>query len=95
MFSLTAAQGVTKRAGRRKEEDNWSTAAVKGKNDNPRPKKATYEIKKKEVGLTDLTLISKITNEAINDNLKLRFDNAQIYVGACPILGFGSGEETD
>ena len=86
---------MTKRAGRRKEDDNSSTAAVKGRNDNSRPKKATYEIKKKEVGLTDLTLISKITNEAINDNLKLRFDNAQIYVGACSIPGFGSGKETD
>jgi myosin-1 len=30
--------------------------------------------------VSDLTLISKITNEAINDNLKKRFENAEIYV---------------
>ena len=36
--------------------------------------------KKKEVGVSDLTLISKITNEAINDNLKKRFENKEIYV---------------
>ena len=36
--------------------------------------------KKKEVGVSDLTLISKITNEAINENLKKRFENAEIYV---------------
>jgi myosin-1 len=35
--------------------------------------------KKKEVGVSDLTLISKISNEAINDNLKKRFENAEIY----------------
>lgn len=31
--------------------------------------------------MSDLTLISKISNEAINDNLKKRFENAEIYVG--------------
>lgn len=44
-------------------------------------KKATYDTtKKKEVGVSDLTLISKVTNEAINDNLKKRFENGEIYV---------------
>ena len=44
-------------------------------------KKATFETtKKNEVGVSDLTLISKISNEAINDNLKKRFENAEIYV---------------
>lgn len=36
--------------------------------------------KKKEIGVSDLTLLSKISNEAINDNLKLRFDHGEIYV---------------
>ncbi len=36
--------------------------------------------KKKEVGVSDLTLLSKISNEAINENLKKRFENAEIYV---------------
>jgi myosin-1 len=31
------------------------------------------------VGVSDLTLISKISNEAINDNLKKRFENGEIY----------------
>jgi len=30
--------------------------------------------------VSDLTLISKISNEAINDNLKKRFENGEIYV---------------
>lgn len=36
--------------------------------------------KKKEIGVSDLTLLSKISNEAINDNLKLRFEHGEIYV---------------
>ena len=44
-------------------------------------RKAVFETgKKKEVGVSDLTLISKISNEAINDNLKKRFQNGEIYV---------------
>lgn len=45
-------------------------------------KKATYEAgKKKTVGVDDLCLLSKISNEAINDNLRVRFENREIYVG--------------
>jgi len=47
----------------------------------PNIKKATFDTnKKKEVGVSDLTLISKVTNEAINENLKKRFENREIYV---------------
>ena len=47
----------------------------------PQVKKATFETtKKKEIGVSDLTLLSKISNEAINDNLKLRFEHDEIYV---------------
>ncbi|KAJ2365001.1 class II myosin, partial [Coemansia sp. RSA 2607] len=35
--------------------------------------------KKKQAGVSDMTLLSKITNEAINENLKMRFQNADIY----------------
>ncbi|GES64890.1 myosin I MyoA/Myo5 [Aspergillus terreus] len=46
----------------------------------PQVKKATFEsTKKKEIGVSDLTLLSKISNEAINDNLKLRFQHDEIY----------------
>lgn len=43
-------------------------------------KKAEFDItKKKEVGVSDLTLLSKITDDAINDNLHKRFMNGTIY----------------
>ncbi|GAM33778.1 microfilament motor [Talaromyces pinophilus] len=46
----------------------------------PQVKKAAFEsTKKKEIGVSDLTLLSKVSNEAINDNLKLRFENREIY----------------
>ena len=44
-------------------------------------KKAAFEsTKNKEIGVLDLTLLSKVSNEAIIDNLKLRFENKEIYV---------------
>uniref|UniRef100_A0A093VIM3 Myosin-1 n=1 Tax=Talaromyces marneffei PM1 TaxID=1077442 RepID=A0A093VIM3_TALMA len=47
----------------------------------PQVKKAAFEsTKKKEIGVSDLTLLSKVSNEAINDNLKLRFENREIYI---------------
>ncbi|KAL6929088.1 myosin I [Hanseniaspora valbyensis] len=54
------------------------------KNQGPAPKKkiqkATFDThKKKEVGVSDLTLLSKISNESINENLELRFKNGLIY----------------
>jgi myosin I len=36
--------------------------------------------KKKQVGVADMTMLSKVNNEAINENLKKRFENAEIYV---------------
>ncbi|CAI4044589.1 myosin 3 SKDI_11G0900 [Saccharomyces kudriavzevii IFO 1802] len=43
-------------------------------------KKATFDAnKKKEVGVSDLTLLSKISDESINENLKKRFKNGFIY----------------
>ena len=32
------------------------------------------------VGVSDMTLLSTISNDAVNDNLKKRFENAEIYV---------------
>ncbi|KXS98563.1 hypothetical protein AC578_4329 [Pseudocercospora eumusae] len=69
--------GVTKRAGRKKDA---APAHAAGGSGQPQIRKAAYEVtKKKEVGVSDLTLISKISNEAINDNLKKRFENGEIY----------------
>ncbi|SMN18848.1 similar to Saccharomyces cerevisiae YMR109W MYO5 One of two type I myosins [Maudiozyma saulgeensis] len=43
-------------------------------------KKATFDSgKKKEVGVSDLTLLSKISDDSINQNLKKRFENGTIY----------------
>lgn len=70
-------QAVTKRAGRKKD----AAAAQPTSGGKPQVRKAVFEsTKKKEVGVSDLTLISKISNEAINDNLKKRFENGEIYV---------------
>lgn len=72
-------QAVTKRAGRKKDTGNAKGSDAGGA--QPQVRKAVFEsTKKKEVGVSDLTLISKISNEAINDNLKKRFENAEIYV---------------
>ncbi|KAK2745871.1 class II myosin [Myotisia sp. PD_48] len=46
----------------------------------PQVRKAVFESsKKKEVGVSDLTLLSKVSNEAINENLKKRFEHGEIY----------------
>ncbi|KAL1993236.1 hypothetical protein VTN49DRAFT_3185 [Thermomyces lanuginosus] len=59
------------------EADVGDGRQAKGK---PQVKKAVFETtKKKEIGVSDLTLLSKVTNEAINENLKLRFQNREIY----------------
>ena len=72
-------QAQTKRAGRKKDAGGAKAGASGGQKQFT--KKAVFEsTKKKEVGVSDLTLISKISNEAINENLKKRFENAEIYV---------------
>lgn len=69
---------MTKRAGRKKDASQGQQG--RGGDGQPQIRKAAFETtKKKEVGVSDLTLISKISNEAINDNLKKRFHNAEIY----------------
>jgi myosin-1 len=47
-----------------------------------RPARADWKegMKKKQMGVSDMTLLSKITNEAINENLEKRWKNAEIYV---------------
>ncbi|KAJ2125795.1 class II myosin [Coemansia sp. RSA 1822] len=47
-----------------------------------RPRKADWSegtTRKKQAGVSDMTMLSKINNESINDNLKMRFENADIY----------------
>ncbi|QIW95873.1 hypothetical protein AMS68_001391 [Peltaster fructicola] len=70
---------VTKRAGRRKDAAQAQSQPTNA-GGQPQIRKAAYEsTKKKEVGVSDLTLISKISNDAINENLKKRFQNGEIY----------------
>lgn len=47
-----------------------------------KPKKADWSegFKKKQSGVSDMTLLSKVTNDAINENLLVRFRNNDIYV---------------
>lgn len=69
---------ITKRAGR-KAQGGGQAAAQPAKRGGV--KKATFDAtKRKEVGVSDLTLLSKVSEDAINDNLKKRFENGLIYV---------------
>lgn len=63
---------IVKRGGRSKAKQEAPTKSG--------IKKAEFDLtKKKEVGVSDLTLLSKISDEAINDNLHKRFMNGSIY----------------
>lgn len=85
---------MTKRAGRKKDPSNGQAASNAG--GKPQVRKAVFEsTKKKEVGVSDLTLISKISNEAINDNLKKRFENAEIYVCWASMGIYEEGQNAD
>ncbi|KAF2459838.1 P-loop containing nucleoside triphosphate hydrolase protein [Lineolata rhizophorae] len=59
------------------KKSDWVTVGRFGKKG---VKKAVFETsKKKEVGVSDLTLLSQVSNEAINDNLRKRFEAHEIY----------------
>lgn len=69
---------IVKRGGRNKAKQQQAPARANGGSGGI--KKAEFDItKKKEVGVSDLTLLSKITDEAINENLQKRFMNDTIY----------------
>ncbi|ORY80358.1 P-loop containing nucleoside triphosphate hydrolase protein [Protomyces lactucae-debilis] len=62
-------KGLAQRAGQ--QQADGQQAGVK---------KAVYEsTKKRTVGVDDLCLLSKISNEAINENLRVRYENKEIY----------------
>lgn len=66
---------ITKRAGRKGQTQKEPPPKRGGG-----VKKATFDTaKKKEVGVSDLTLLSKVSDEAINENLHKRFQNGIIY----------------
>ncbi|EJT80832.1 myosin-1 [Gaeumannomyces tritici R3-111a-1] len=68
------------RRGKDKAARQERAAASGGSGAGGRPQKATFDTgKKKEIGVSDLTLLSKVSNEAINENLKKRFEGREIY----------------
>ncbi|EEP77864.1 myosin-5 [Uncinocarpus reesii 1704] len=77
--------GQSKRPFKNKEERKGrglgrSRHDESGAGGRPQVKKAVFESsKKKEIGVSDLTLLSKVSNEAINENLKKRFEHGEIY----------------
>ncbi|KAB5567008.1 P-loop containing nucleoside triphosphate hydrolase protein [Coniochaeta sp. 2T2.1] len=72
--------GITRRAKDKAARVEASAGGAAQGGGKAKPKKATFETtKKKEIGVSDLTLLSKVSNEAINENLKKRFEGAEIY----------------
>jgi myosin-1 len=70
-------QGITRRP---KDKAGGGARAGGAQGGAAKPKKATFETtKKKEIGVSDLTLLSQVSNEAINENLKKRFEGREIY----------------
>jgi myosin I len=91
LLLIDVSQGQTKRrevkGSRAPKSSLFSGGRSRGDEGGRQPqiKKATFEItKKKEVGVSDLTLLSKVSNEAINENLKKRFEHGEIYVRKSP-----------
>jgi myosin-1 len=91
LLLIDISQGQTKRreakGSRAPKSSLFSGGRSRGdEGGQPQIKKATFEItKKKEVGVSDLTLLSKVSNEAINENLKKRFEHGEIYVRKSPV----------
>lgn len=71
--------GISRRP-KDKSRHNDKSGPSGGESRSKKPKKATFDTtKKKQIGVSDLTLLSKVSNEAINDNLKKRFEGHEIY----------------
>ncbi|KAK5992925.1 Myosin-1 [Cladobotryum mycophilum] len=73
--------GISRRPkGKAAQNAGPGASGIHGGGGGAKPKKAMFEVtKKKEIGVSDLTLLSKVSNEAINENLKKRFEGAEIY----------------
>lgn len=73
VLDYISPMGLVNRKGRSKAKEQVAPSK-KG------IRKAEFDItKKKEVGVSDLTLLSNISEDAINDNLHKRFMNGTIY----------------
>ncbi|KAI9603701.1 hypothetical protein KEM48_000466 [Puccinia striiformis f. sp. tritici PST-130] len=67
----------SKKAGKKSQKNDSKS----GSNQNGGVAKADWadSFKKKGAGVSDMTLLSTISNDSINDNLKKRFENSEIY----------------
>jgi hypothetical protein len=85
-------QAPSKKAGKKLGGLLSSVTASSGGGDGGKAKvtKADWSEgfkKKKSAGVPDMTLLSTITNEAINENIKQRFNNQEIYVSGLSLAG--------
>lgn len=78
---------ISKKAGKKILGASGGGAAGGSSSKAPPPKKGGIAkadwregMKKPQAGVSDMTLLSKVSNEAINDNLEKRFANGEIYV---------------
>ncbi|KAJ7654816.1 P-loop containing nucleoside triphosphate hydrolase protein [Mycena rosella] len=73
---LKSHQAPSKKAGKKA-----TAAPKKGGGQAGKVAKADWKegFKKKQVGVSDMTLLTTISNESINDNLQKRWTNAEIY----------------
>jgi len=79
-----SAQAISKRAGKKTAKSGASAQLPSGSGGGGKAVvKADWKesFKKKQVGVSDMTLLSTVSNEAINENLRKRFESAEIYVG--------------
>ncbi|KAH8883823.1 myosin-1 [Thozetella sp. PMI_491] len=71
---------ITRRAKDKASRAAASAGGGGAQKKDAKPKKAQFETsKKKTIGVSDLTLLSKISNEEINSNLQKRFEGREIY----------------
>ncbi|GHJ90026.1 hypothetical protein NliqN6_6428 [Naganishia liquefaciens] len=80
---------ISKKAGKKAGASaNLPVANGGGKTAAGKVVKADWKegFKKKQVGVADMTLLSTISNESINDNLKKRFQNGEIYTYIAHVL---------
>lgn len=80
---------ISKRAGKKTAKSGASAQLPSGNGAGGKAVvKADWKesFKKKQVGVSDMTLLSTISNESINDNLKKRFESAEIYTYIAHVL---------
>ena len=71
---------ISKRAGGRRAAGGAEAQAAPTVNRGIAKADWREGFKKPQAGVSDMTLLTQITNEAVTDNLHKRFSNAEIYV---------------